>query len=68
MPSASHDLSHLSGLIEAAKAEAERLGPTLSRTAALLDQSLGDVRGLAARDGHPDEGTPLQELTTENDR
>lgn len=63
-----HDLSHLTALIEAAKAHAAGLGPDLRAVSGLLDESLTFVRELQHNGGKADEGLRPQDLTTANDK
>jgi hypothetical protein len=66
---ASHsDLQKLISLIEAAKAGADRLGPDGGTTAGHLDQALVAARAIDAHGGRPDEGVPVENLTTDNDK
>lgn len=67
MTVSSHDLAHLTALIEAAKAHAGRLGPEMRAVCSLLDESLTRVRDLKSNGGKADEGLRPQDLTTEND-
>lgn len=68
MQTSPHDLAHLSALIEAALAEAKRLGTDAANVAAMLGDALTQARNIAGRGGHPDEGLAPAQLTTENDR
>ena len=67
MTVSSHDLAHLSALIEAAKAHAVRLGPEIRAVCSLLEESLTVVHELQGNGGKADEGLRPQDLTTEND-
>jgi hypothetical protein len=68
MQASSHDIAHLSALIEAALAEAKRLGSSAANVADTLTEALREARKVAAHGSHPDEGIAPAQLTTENDR
>ena len=68
MPASHSDLTHLISLVEAAKAQADRLGHDAGTTAGLLEQALVAARAISAHGGTPDEGLRLDELTTDNDK
>jgi hypothetical protein len=68
MPASSHDIAHLTGLVEAAKTEAGRLGTDAANVAALLGEALAQLQNIASHGGHPDEGLKPGELNTETDR
>jgi hypothetical protein len=55
-------------LIEAARAEAERLKPDTANIVQLLGEALLQARNIAGHGGRPDEGLRPDQLTTENDR
>jgi hypothetical protein len=63
-----HDIAHLTALIEAAQAEAERLRPDTANIVQLLGEALLQARNIAGHGGRPDEGLRPDQLTTENDR
>ena len=67
MPAAHHDVVHLISLVEAAKAQAAKLGADAGTTGALLEQALLAARELEARGGRADEGLRPEELNTAND-
>jgi hypothetical protein len=67
MPLPQHDVSHLSGLIEAALDEAKRLGADAANVGATLAEALAQVQNIEAHGGHPDQGLSPRELTTDND-
>lgn len=68
MPTAAPDTSALLALLAQAAAEADRLGPAGVSVRHHLDEAAAEARSVAARDGKPDEGIPVDALTTENDK
>ncbi len=68
MPNTAPDLAHLVALMEAARAEAERLGPAAETFATRLAALAQEAGSLTGRGGKPDQGTRLGDLTTANDQ
>lgn len=68
----STDMSHLAALIDAARAEADRLGPAARDADAHLAAAARVIRpepGQSPKEGgRPDEGIRLGDLTTDNDK
>lgn len=67
MPVPHHDLVHLVSLIEAAKAQAVKLGAAGS-VVDHLDQALSVAQALDAEGGRANEGLRPEDLTTDNDK
>ena len=67
MPVSSHDIAHLTGLVEAANAEAGRLGTDAANVASLLGEALAQLQAMVSHGGRPDEGLKPGELNTETD-
>lgn len=68
MATADHDLSHLLALVEAARAEAGRLGAAAGSVPETLARAADEVRARLAEGGRPDEGIRPEDLTTDNDK
>lgn len=54
-------------LIGEARDEAERLGPVTAGIARRLGEAMAEARGIAAKDGEPDQGKRPDELSSAND-
>ncbi len=63
-----HDVAHLASLIEAAKSQAEKVGPPAGAVASRLAEALVAARSLEAQGGRADEGLRPEDLTTDNDK
>lgn len=63
-----HDVTHLASLIEAARSQAQKLGPAAGAVASCLDEALTAARSLEAKGGRADEGLRPEDLTTDNDK
>ena len=68
MADAQHDLAHLLSLIEAANAQAAKLGDSGRSVSGLLDRALLGARALDTRSGSAKEGLRPEDLTTDNDK
>lgn len=68
MPSSPDDAARLAALIEAARAEAERLGDDAAGVLAGLDTALAAAHARPGAGGKPDQGLRPDELTTANDQ
>lgn len=67
MSSTPPDIAHLVALIEAAKAEADRLGAPAAGVSRQLGQASAQARS-AQTGGGSNEGVRSEDLTTDNDR
>lgn len=67
MDTPANDIAHLLTLIEAARDEAERLGPRAGGIAGRLQRAAVEARSIASHGGQPAEGLRPEELTTGND-
>jgi hypothetical protein len=67
MPLPQTDTKTLADLIEAALAQANRLGPDAANISSILREALAQVHNIAAHGGHPDQGISPRELTADND-
>ena len=62
------DFTHLLSLLEAASAEAERLGPAAADIARRLETATSAARSVMGQAGARDEGLRPEDLTTGNDK